>query len=110
MMPRMSSCLPLNANADVRAINVGDGSAGWPSGAPYDAIVVAAAGPRVPEALREQLAVGGRLVIPVASGYGAQRLVLVERHGNAEWREEDLGGVMFVPLVGAQGWPDRDER
>jgi len=94
------------ANVDV---HVGDGSAGWPSGAPYDAIVVAAAGPRVPEALREQLAVGGRLVIPVASGFGAQRLVLVERRGDAEWREDDLGGVMFVPLVGAQGWPDRDD-
>jgi len=94
------------ANVDV---HVGDGSAGWPSGAPYDAIVVAAAGPRVPEALREQLAVGGRLVIPVASGFGAQRLVLVERRGDAEWREDDLGGVVFVPLVGAQGWPDRDD-
>jgi protein-L-isoaspartate(D-aspartate) O-methyltransferase len=94
------------ANVDV---HVGDGSAGWPSGAPYDAIVVAAAGPRVPAALREQLAVGGRLVIPVASGYGAQRLVLVERRGDADWHEDDLGGVMFVPLVGAQGWPDRDD-
>jgi protein-L-isoaspartate(D-aspartate) O-methyltransferase len=94
------------ANVDV---HVGDGSAGWPSGAPYDAIVVAAAGPRVPAALREQLAVGGRLVIPVASSYGAQRLVLVERRGDAEWHEDDLGGVMFVPLVGAQGWPDRDD-
>jgi protein-L-isoaspartate(D-aspartate) O-methyltransferase len=94
------------ANVDV---HVGDGSTGWPSGAPYDAIVVAAAGPRVPAALREQLAVGGRLVIPVASGYGAQRLVLVERRGDAEWHEDDLGGVMFVPLVGAQGWPGRDD-
>jgi protein-L-isoaspartate(D-aspartate) O-methyltransferase len=94
------------ANVDVHA---GDGSAGWPSGAPYDAIVVAAAGPRVPEALREQLAVGGRLVLPVASGHGAQRLVLVERRGESEWREDDLGGVMFVPLVGAQGWPERDD-
>jgi len=94
------------ANVDV---HVGDGSTGWRSGAPYDAIVVAAAGPRVPAALREQLAVGGRLVIPVASGYGAQRLVLVERRGDAEWHEDDLGGVMFVPLVGAQGWPGRDD-
>ena len=94
------------ANVDV---HVGDGSAGWPSGAPYDAIVVAAAGPRVPEALRDQLAAGGRIVIPVASGFGAQRLVLVERNSDDEWREEDLGGVMFVPLVGAQGWPDRDD-
>jgi len=91
------------------AVHAGDGSAGWPSGAPYDAIVVAAAGPRVPEALREQLAIGGRLVLPVASGPGVQRLILVERRGDCEWREDDLGGVMFVPLVGAHGWPDRDD-
>ena len=92
------------ANVDVHA---GDGSTGWPSRAPYDAIVVAAAGPRVPEALREQLAVGGRLVIPVADDHGTQRLVVVERRGEHHWGEEDLGGVMFVPLVGAQGWPER---
>ena len=90
-------------------VHVGDGSEGWPVGAPYDAIVVAAAAPQIPQALREQLAVGGRLVLPVASGYGAQRLVLLTRHDDG-WREDDLGGVMFVPLVGAQGWPERDER
>jgi protein-L-isoaspartate(D-aspartate) O-methyltransferase len=95
------------ANVD---LHVGDGSAGWPTGAPFDAIVVAAAGPRVPEALRDQLAVGGRLVMPVATGHGAQRLVLVERRGDSDWHEDDLGGVMFVPLVGAQGWPERGER
>jgi protein-L-isoaspartate(D-aspartate) O-methyltransferase len=89
-------------------LHVGDGSAGWPEGAPYDAIVVAAAGPRVPTALREQLAIGGRLVIPVDSGYGAQRLVLQTRSADDAWQEDDLGGVMFVPLVGSQGWPERD--
>jgi protein-L-isoaspartate(D-aspartate) O-methyltransferase len=94
------------ANVD---LHVGDGSAGWPAGAPYDAIVVAASGPRVPQALREQLALGGRLVMPVASGAGAQRLVVVERRGDDAWHEDDLGGVMFVPLVGAEGWPERDE-
>jgi len=92
-------------------VHVGDGSGGWPQGAPYDAIVVAAAGPRVPAALREQLAVGGRLVMPVErNGHGAQRLVLVTRDAADAWHEDDLGGVMFVPLVGAQGWPEpRDE-
>jgi protein-L-isoaspartate(D-aspartate) O-methyltransferase len=89
-------------------LHVGDGSAGWPEGAPYDAIVVAAAGPRVPAALREQLAVGGRLVMPVDEGHGAQRLVLQTRRRDDSWQEDDLGGVMFVPLVGAQGWPERD--
>ena len=91
------------ANVDVRAA---DGSGGWPAGAPYDAIVVAAAGPRVPAPLREQLAIGGRLVLPVESGARAQRLVLVTRSAADAWHEDDLGGVMFVPLVGEQGWPE----
>ncbi len=94
------------ANVDVHC---GDGSAGWPAGAPYDAIVVAAAGPRVPDALREQLAAGGRLVMPVEGRHGVQRLLLVTRDAKG-FRERDLGGVMFVPLVGAQGWPDADKR
>jgi protein-L-isoaspartate(D-aspartate) O-methyltransferase len=87
-------------------VHCGDGSGGWPAGAPYDAIVVAAAGPRVPESLRRQLAPGGRLVLPVESGSGPQRLLLVTRTGDA-FTERDLGGVMFVPLVGEQGWPDQ---
>ena len=89
------------ANVDVHG---GDGSVGWPQGAPYDAIVVAAAGPRVPDALREQLALGGRLVMPVGGEYGTQRLVRLLREAADRFRETDLGGVMFVPLVGAQGW------
>jgi protein-L-isoaspartate(D-aspartate) O-methyltransferase len=91
-------------------LHVGDGSAGWPARAPYDAIVVAAAGPRVPAPLREQLASGGRLVMPVDSGFGAQRLLLVTRGDDGAFREEDLGGVMFVPLVGSEGWPERGAR
>lgn len=82
-----------------------DGSGGWPGDAPYDAILVAASGPRVPEALRAQLAVGGRLVMPAGSSPGSQRLVRVTRRGDAAFDEEDLGGVVFVPLVGEHGWP-----
>ena len=88
-------------------VHSGDGSAGWPAGAPYDAIVVAAAGPRVPAPLRAQLASGGRLVMPVDSGHGFQRLVVVTRRGADAWHEDDLGAVMFVPLVGSEGWPER---
>jgi len=91
-------------------VHAGDGSSGWPAGAPYDAIVVAAAGPRVPPPLREQLAAGGRLVMPVDTAYGTQRLVLVTRGSGDDFREDDLGGVMFVPLVGAEGWPERGAR
>ena len=89
------------ANVDVHC---GDGSVGWRAGAPYDAILVAAGGPRIPAALRDQLAVGGRLVMPVGGEHVAQRLVRLERDGDGAFRESDLGGVMFVPLVGAQGW------
>jgi protein-L-isoaspartate(D-aspartate) O-methyltransferase len=84
----------------------GDGSLGWPAGAPYDAIAVAASSPSVPMALLEQLTIGGRLVIPVGLDEKSQSLVLVVREGPTDYREEPLGHVRFVPLVGAQGWPD----
>ena len=86
-------------------LRVGDGSTGWPEAAPYDAILVAAAGPRVPSALKAQLALGGRLIMPVG-GASWQRLLKVTRAGDADFREEELCGVSFVPLVGAQGWPE----
>lgn len=81
----------------------GDGSIGWPELAPYDAIVVTAAGPQVPPSLVAQLADGGRLVMPVGSRNGAQQLLRVRRRG-PELVEEDLGPVAFVPLVGDEGW------
>lgn len=85
-------------------VEIGDGTLGWPSAAPYDAIVVTAGGPSVPPALTAQLADGGRLVIPVGPTARSQSLVRVTRRG-ADLQQEDLGGVRFVPLVGAQGWP-----
>lgn len=84
----------------------GDGTLGWPPGAPYDAILVSAAGPTVPHHLVDQLGEGGRLVIPVGRA-GAQRLVRVRRTPGGPV-EDDLGLVAFVPLVGAEGWPDPD--
>ncbi|MEW5852896.1 MAG: protein-L-isoaspartate(D-aspartate) O-methyltransferase [Myxococcota bacterium] len=81
----------------------GDGTLGDPTHAPYDAIVVTAAAPRVPEALVEQLADGGRLVIPVAPELDAQALRRFTREGE-RLRSEDLGMVQFVPLVGEHGW------
>ena len=82
---------------------VGDGTLGWPAQAPYDAIVVAAGGPTVPKALLAQLAPGGRLVIPVGPDADSQVLTRVTR-GPDGFIEERLGGVRFVPLIGAQGW------
>ena len=82
----------------------GDGTLGWPEAAPFDAIVVAAGGPKVPEALRRQLKVGGRLVIPVGEDVGLQRLLRVTRRAPEEFVEEELAEVRFVPLVGREGW------
>ena len=82
----------------------GDGTLGWAAAAPYDAIIVAAAGPEVPESLKQQLKVGGRLVIPVGSDPRAQELVRVTRTSNDEFKSEDLADVRFVPLVGKEGW------
>ncbi|MBW2281316.1 MAG: protein-L-isoaspartate(D-aspartate) O-methyltransferase [Deltaproteobacteria bacterium] len=85
-------------------VRCGDGTLGWPEEAPFDAIVVAAGGPAVPDSLREQLAIGGRLVIPVGEHVGQQTLRRITRLDVDEFRDEDLGGVRFVPLVGAEGW------
>ena len=84
----------------------GDGTLGWPEEAPFDAILVSAGGPSVPAALRGQLARGGRMVIPVGGPGRIQRLVRVLREGEDEWREDDLGEVAFVPLIGEQGWAE----
>lgn len=90
------------ANVHVRE---GDGSLGWPAHAPYDAILVTASAPCVPKALLQQLVVGGRLVMPVGAAH-AQRLVRVIRTDACEYDYEDLDNVAFVPLIGAEGWPD----
>lgn len=82
----------------------GDGTRGWPDHAPYDAIVVAAGGPKIPESLQKQLKIGGRLVIPVGSEIRAQELVRVTRIAENEYKREDLADVRFVPLLGEEGW------
>jgi protein-L-isoaspartate(D-aspartate) O-methyltransferase len=92
----------LELGYDNVAIIAGDGSGGLPDRAPFDAILVAAGGDKVPEPLKDQLAVGGRLVIPVG-GEGVQSLLCVTRIGENEWTEQDLGAVRFVPLIGEHG-------
>lgn len=74
----------------------GDGMAGLPGSAPFDAITIAAAGLKIPQTLLEQLAPGGRLIAP--EGGAAQRLVLIERTGPASWKRQELDAVRFVPL------------
>jgi protein-L-isoaspartate(D-aspartate) O-methyltransferase len=82
------------ANIEVRC---GDGSKGWPEAAPFDAILVDAAGAAPPPALKAQLAIGARLVMPV--GYGYQELVQITRTSENEFTLKELGGVQFVPLI-----------
>ena len=82
----------------------GDGTRGWPEHAPYDAIVVAAGGRQVPESLKAQLTIGGRLVIPVGADQHSQELLRVTRVSEKEYRSEALADVRFVPLLGEEGW------
>ncbi|HEX2207074.1 MAG TPA: protein-L-isoaspartate(D-aspartate) O-methyltransferase [Longimicrobium sp.] len=84
------------------AILVGDGTIGWSRYAPYDAILVAAGGPEIPRPLVEQLAEGGRMLIPVGSRT-MQRLMLVERHGD-RIDQREVTECTFVPLLGRFGW------
>ncbi|HEX2202185.1 MAG TPA: protein-L-isoaspartate(D-aspartate) O-methyltransferase [Longimicrobium sp.] len=86
------------------ALLVGDGTIGWSRYAPYDAILVAAGGPEIPQPLLDQLAEDGRMLIPVGTRE-AQRLVLVRRRGGAFEHEEVLD-CTFVPLLGRFGWAD----
>lgn len=85
-------------------VHQGDGTLGWPEHAPYDAIVVAAGGPEIPESLKRQLKIGGRLVIPVGADHRAQELVRVVRRGEDRFESQDLADVRFVPLLGEEGW------
>lgn len=80
-----------------------DGTLGWPDMGPFDRVIVAAGGPGIPEALTDQLADGGVLVIPVGKRRGAQRLVRVSRRGR-DLSVSDCGPVAFVDLVGSYGW------
>ncbi|MCV9938956.1 protein-L-isoaspartate(D-aspartate) O-methyltransferase [Boseaceae bacterium BT-24-1] len=93
-----------------------DGTEGLPAEAPFDAIIVSAGSPDIPGALKQQLAVGGRLLIPVeCSGYG-QVLTKLTRQAEGTFASERLAPVSFVPLIGRHGWaagneelPSRDE-
>ncbi|MFL5680499.1 MAG: protein-L-isoaspartate O-methyltransferase family protein, partial [Chloroflexota bacterium] len=84
-------------------VRLADGSGGDPDGGPFDGMIVTAAAPRMPDTLRTQLAVGARLVIPVGPR-DHQELLVVERTADG-WREWSDGAVVFVPLVGAAGYP-----
>jgi protein-L-isoaspartate(D-aspartate) O-methyltransferase len=90
-------------------VRCGDGTLGWPEHAPFDAIAVAAVGPRPPPALLEQLVVGGRLVMPIGPD-GSQTLMRLTRTSANNYSEEPLVDVRFVPLIGAQGFTRRPRK
>lgn len=91
------------------ALFVGDGSIGWRRFAPYDVIIVSAASPSTPAGLVEQLADGGRMLIPIGT-QEAQELILVRRAGDSVSEERVLDRVSFVPLLGLQGWSEDEAR
>ena len=94
------------ANAEIICA---DGTKGLAEEAPFQAIIVSAGGPHVPEALKQQLAIGGRLIVPVGE-FGFQTLIRARRTGENSFEEEDFGAVAFVPLIGEEGWaePERE--
>jgi protein-L-isoaspartate(D-aspartate) O-methyltransferase len=84
----------------------GDGTRGWEPEAPYDAILAAASGSHIPPAWIDQLADGGRIVMPVGEPTFIQKLIKVTKGPGGKLITEDLGGVRFVPLIGEEGWND----
>ena len=91
-------------------VMLGDGTLGWQAAAPYDAIVVTAGGPDVPPSLKQQLKVGGRLVMPVGTNPRVQELVRVTRTTNDSFISENIGNVRFVPLIGQEGWTPEEPK
>jgi protein-L-isoaspartate(D-aspartate) O-methyltransferase len=85
-------------------IVAGDGTLGFEQAAPFDAILVAASGSHVPDALVAQLAPGGRLVMPIGAPAGSQKLIRVRKRGDGSLERDSLGAVRFVPLIGEEGW------
>lgn len=83
----------------------GDGTTGYPDKAPYDRIYGTASAPKIPEPLKEQLKIGGKLIMPVGSDY-YQELLLVMRISEDQYQTRNLGGVVFVPMIGKHGWPN----
>lgn len=87
-----------------------DGTRGWADHAPFDAILVSAGAPVIPESLKSQLAIGGRMIIPVGTNKRVQELIRITRRRDGSFDTEDLANVRFVPLIGEQGWEVDDSR
>ncbi|PSJ41018.1 protein-L-isoaspartate(D-aspartate) O-methyltransferase [Allosphingosinicella deserti] len=92
------------------SIYEGDGSKGFAAEGPFDAIIVSAAGSHIPDPLLAQLAIGGRLVMPVGEPNSVQQLLKITRTSEEDYEQEEVGAVRFVPLVGAHGWTEHGDR
>lgn len=86
---------------------VGDGTLGYEKEAPYDRIYGTACAPSVPEPLKEQLEIGGKLLIPVGEQSYFQDLMCIIKESENEFKQKSLGGVAFVPMIGKYGWPEK---
>ncbi len=86
-------------------LRCGDGTLGWEEFAPYDGIIVTAGSPDIPENLKRQLAVGGRLIIPVGNR-NSQTMKIITKETDNQFKVEDIPSFTFVPLIGKQGWKD----
>ncbi len=84
---------------------IGDGTIGFREGGPYDGIIITAGAPDVPEPLAKQLAIGGRMIVPIGT-LEEQRLYSVVRTGDETWKAQDVGPAKFVPLIGRSGWDE----
>nr|MDO8117698.1 protein-L-isoaspartate O-methyltransferase [Candidatus Sigynarchaeota archaeon] len=102
---RASAVINKLGYGDMISVIVGDGTVGYPEKAPYDRILVTAAAPRVPDALFEQLVVGGTMLIPVGEKHGYQELLSITKE-NGALKRKNICGVAFVPLVGSQGFDE----
>lgn len=88
-------------------VMIGDGTLGYEKEAPYDRIYGTASAPFVPDPLKKQLKVGGKLLIPVGGQSYFQDLICVVKESENEFKEKSLGGVVFVPMIGKYGWPEK---
>lgn len=89
-------------------IKIADGTLGWKDQAPFDAILVAAGAPDIPQEYLNQLATGGKLVLPIGS-YNQQSLIRITRLGDDQFQREELMGCRFVPLIGEAGWAETQD-
>jgi protein-L-isoaspartate(D-aspartate) O-methyltransferase len=94
----------LSSYKDRITLICGDGSKGYSKYAPYDAIIVTAGAPTVPEELMKQLNIGGKLVIPVGTSVNDQEMIRIVRLSETKFKREKFGSFKFVPLVGEKGW------